>query len=95
MRWPWGRSNNGYAGWQRSTHRVREDLQAVQADCTNRRRLQRLTSDDVLALNDFGPRPLSPRDGRGPGRAFRDRYQKVSVLAAGRRHRLKRELPAR
>jgi len=50
----------GYTGWQRSTHRVLSDLQAARADGTHRRRLQRLTSVDVLALDDFGLRPLSP-----------------------------------
>lgn len=51
----------GYTGWQRSTHRVLSDLQAARAAGTRRRRVQRLSSVDVLALDDFGLRPLTPR----------------------------------
>ncbi len=51
----------GYTGLQRSLHRVLTDLHAARADGTYRRRFQRLASVDVLALDDFGLRPLTPR----------------------------------
>jgi DNA replication protein DnaC len=75
----------GYTGWQRSTHRVLTDLHAARADGTYRRRFQRLTSVDVLALDDFGLRPLTPEMAEDLYDLIRDRYErKVLILTSNR-----------
>jgi DNA replication protein DnaC len=75
----------GYTGWQRSTHRVLSDLQAARADGTHRRRLQRLTSVDVLALDDFGLRPLSPEMAEDLYELIRERYERKALILTSNR----------
>ena len=75
----------GYTGWQRSTHRVLTDLQSARADGTHRRRLQRLTSVDVLALDDFGLRPLSPEMAEDLYELIRERYERKALILTSNR----------
>lgn len=75
----------GYTGWQRSTHRVLNDLQAARADGTHRRRLQRLCSMDVLALDDFGLRPLTPEMAEDLYELIRERYERKALILTSNR----------
>jgi DNA replication protein DnaC len=75
----------GYTGWQRSTHRVLTELQAARADGTHRRRLQRLTSVDVLALDDFGLRPLSPEMAEDLYELIRERCERKALILTSNR----------
>jgi DNA replication protein DnaC len=75
----------GYTGWQRSTHRVLSDLQAARADGTHRRRLHRLTNVDVLALDDFGLRPLTPEMAEDLYELIRERYERKALILTSNR----------
>ena len=74
-----------YTGWQRSTHRVLSDLQGARADGSHRRRLQRLTSVDVLALDDFGLRPLTPEMAEDLYEHISERYERKALILTSNR----------
>jgi DNA replication protein DnaC len=76
----------GYTALQRSAHRVLADLQAARADGSYRRRFQRLTSVDLLALDDFGLRPLpSPEAAEDLYELIRERYERRPLLLTSNR----------
>jgi DNA replication protein DnaC len=70
----------GYTAWQRPIHRVLADLQAARADGTHRRRFHRLANVDVLALDDFGLRPLLPEMAEDLYELIRERYERKAVI---------------
>lgn len=76
----------GYTALQRPAHRVLADLQAARADGSYRRRFQRLTSVDLLALDDFGLRPLpSPEAAEDLYELIRERYERRPLLLTSNR----------
>src|SRR6266542_1937060 len=75
----------GYTAWQRPIHRILADLQAARADGTHRRRFHRLANVDVLALDDFGLRPLLPEMGEDLYELIRERYERKAVILTSNR----------
>ena len=75
----------GYTAVQRPVHRVLADLQAARADGSHRRRFQRLASVDVLALDDFGLRPLLPEMAEELYELIRDRYERKAIILTSNR----------
>jgi DNA replication protein DnaC len=55
-----------YTALQRPAFRILLDLQAARADGSYRQRFRRLCTVDLLALDDFGLRPLPRRWPRIP-----------------------------
>jgi DNA replication protein DnaC len=60
-------------------------LHAARANGTHRRRLQRLASVDVLALDDFGLRPLSPEMAEDLYELIRERYERKALILTSNR----------
>jgi DNA replication protein DnaC len=75
----------GYTALQRPVQRVLADLQAARADGSHRRRFHRLASVDVLALDDFGLRPLLPEMAEELYELIRDRYERKAVILTSNR----------
>lgn len=76
----------GFTALQRSTHRLLTDLHAGRADGSYRRRFQRLCSVDLLALDDFGLRPLpSPEAAEDLYELIRERYERRPLLLTSNR----------
>jgi DNA replication protein DnaC len=75
----------GYTGLQRSVHRLLTDLHAARGDGTYRRRFQRLASVDVLALDDFGLRPLTPEMAEDLYDLIRERYERKALILTSNR----------
>jgi len=75
----------GYTGLQRPLHRVLGDLQAARADGTYRRRFHRLATVDVLALDDFGLRPLTAEMAEDLYELIRDRYERKALVLTSNR----------
>jgi DNA replication protein DnaC len=75
----------GYTALHRPAHRVLADLQASRADGTYRRRLQRLLSVDLLALDDVGLRPLSSEMAEDLYELIRERYERKALILTSNR----------
>jgi DNA replication protein DnaC len=76
----------GYTALQRSAHRVLADLHAARADGSYRRRFARLISVDLLALDDFGLRPLpAPEAAEDLYELVRERYERKALLLTSNR----------
>jgi DNA replication protein DnaC len=75
----------GYTALQRSAHRVLAELQAARGDGTYRRRFHRLATVDLLALDDFGLRPLTAEMAEDLYELIRERYERKAVLLTSNR----------
>jgi DNA replication protein DnaC len=75
----------GYQAIQRSTHRVLGELQAARADGTYRRRFHRISTVDLLALDDFGLRPLSSEATEDLYELIRERYERKALILTSNR----------
>jgi DNA replication protein DnaC len=75
----------GYTALQRPTHRLLGDLQAARADGTYRRRFHRLANVDVLALDDFGLRPLLVEMAEDLYELIRTRYERKAMILTSNR----------
>jgi len=75
----------GYTGLQRSAHRVLTELHAARGDGTYRRRFQRLVNVDVLALDDFGLRPVTAEMAEDLYDLIRERYERKPLLLTSNR----------
>jgi len=75
----------GYTALQRPAHRVLQDLQAGHADGSYRRRLHRLLTVDLLALDDLGLRPLSAEMAEDLYELIRERYERKALILTSNR----------
>lgn len=75
----------GFTGLQRSAHRVLTELHAARGDGTYRRRFQRLVNVDVLALDDFGLRPVTSEMAEDLYDLIRERYERKPLLLTSNR----------
>jgi DNA replication protein DnaC len=73
----------GRAALQRPAHRMLAEPQAARAGGTYRRRFHRLATVDVLALDDFGLRPLSAEMAEDLYELIRERYERRALLSPG------------
>lgn len=75
----------GFTASQRSAQRTLAELQAGRADGSYRRRFQRLVTVDLLALDDFGLRPLSAEMAEDLYELIRERYERRALLLTSNR----------
>ncbi|HYU18751.1 MAG TPA: IS21-like element helper ATPase IstB [Chloroflexota bacterium] len=75
----------GHTVLARSAHRLLGDLHAARADGTFGRRFARLCAVDLLALDDFGLRPLSPQAAEDLYDLIRERYERKSIILTSNR----------
>src|SRR6266540_3895255 len=75
----------GHTVVARSAHRLLGDLHAARADGTFGRRFARLCAVDLLALDDFGLRPLSPQAAEDLYDLIRERYERKSIILTSNR----------
>ena len=76
----------GYKTLSTCTHRLLSDLYASRADGTYARRLARLSSVDLLILDDFGLRPVNATGAEDLYELIQRRYEKGSILLTSNRH---------
>lgn len=75
----------GYRALSVSTHRMLGDLFAARADGTYSRRLQQLTGVDLLIVDDFGLRPVSPAGAEDLYEIVHRRYERGSIVLTSNR----------
>lgn len=68
-----------------STHKLLSDLFASRADGSYPRRLLRFVSVDLLILDDFGLRPISPAGAEDLYEIIQRRYERGSILLTSNR----------
>lgn len=76
----------GYRVLAVSTHRMLGDLYAARADSTYSRRMTQLRSVDLLILDDFGLRSVSPTGAEDLYEIIQHRYEQHSILLTSNRH---------
>jgi len=69
----------GYRVIVRPTHQLLADLHAARADGTHARKMVRLSAVDLLVLDDFGLRPLSPQAVDDLYEIISQRYERRSI----------------
>ncbi|HPT99547.1 MAG TPA: IS21-like element helper ATPase IstB [Armatimonadota bacterium] len=75
----------GYTVYARQTHRLLADLHAARADGGYARRLQKVSSVDLLILDDFGLRPVSAAGADDLYEIVQRRYERGSILLTSNR----------
>jgi len=68
-----------------STHRLLSDLVAARADATYARRMQRICGVDLLILDDFGLRAVTPTSAEDLYEIIQRRYERGSILLTSNR----------
>jgi DNA replication protein DnaC len=74
-----------YTALQRPAYRILLDLQAARGDGSYRRRFRQLCTVDLLALDDFGLRPLTPEMAEDFYELVRERYERKALLLTSNR----------
>ncbi len=74
-----------YTALQRPAYRVLLDLQAARGDGSYRRRFRQLCTVDLLALDDFGLRPLTPEMAEDLYELIRERYERKALILTSNR----------
>jgi DNA replication protein DnaC len=74
-----------YTALQRPAYRVLLDLQAARGDGSYRRRFRQLCAVDLLALDDFGLRPLTPEMAEDLYELIRERYERKALILTSNR----------
>ncbi len=69
----------------RSAHRLLAELHAARADGSYARRFAKLCSVHLLAIDDFGLRPLSPQAAEDLYEIVRERYERRSIVMTSNR----------
>ncbi|HEY3284198.1 MAG TPA: IS21-like element helper ATPase IstB [Armatimonadota bacterium] len=77
--------SRGYRVLAASTHRLLAGLYAARADGTYPRRFQKLSSVDLLILDDFGLRPVSAAGAEDLYEILQRRYERGSILLTSNR----------
>ena len=75
----------GYTVYARQTHRLLADLHAARADGGYASRLQKVSSVDLLILDDFGLRPVSAAGADDLYEIVQRRYERGSILLTSNR----------
>jgi DNA replication protein DnaC len=69
----------------RSAHRLLADLHAARADGSYPRAFAKLSAVHLLAIDDFGLRPLSPQAAEDLYEIIRERYERRSIIITSNR----------
>lgn len=75
----------GHRVVMRPIHQLMSDLHASRADGTYRRKMAKLLLVDLLALDDFGLRPLSPQGAEDLYDIISERYERRSIIITSNR----------
>jgi DNA replication protein DnaC len=81
----WEVVKRGHTVHVRSTHRLLADLQTARANGSFPRRFARLSSTDLLVLDDFGLRPLAATGAEDLYELIRERYERKSLIITSNR----------
>lgn len=81
----WEAVKRGQTAHVRSAHRLLADLQAARATGTFTRRFARLCSVGLLAIDDFGLRPLSAQGAEDLYEVIRERYERKALIITSNR----------
>lgn len=69
----------------KSTYHLLNDLQVTRANGSHARLLSRLTSCDLLVLDDFGLQPTSPQEAQDLYEIITERYERASLIITSNR----------
>ncbi|MBM2836676.1 MAG: family transposition helper protein [candidate division NC10 bacterium] len=81
----WEAVKHNHTAYVRSAHRLLADLQTARANGTFTRRFARLCSVELLAIDDFGLRPLAAQGAEDLYELIRERYERKSLIITSNR----------